>query len=83
MAALLLVMSHHLNPSIAAETRRWTAHLVEPHAARVVTLEFVEPREATVRNAQIQSLQARGANASLEAGRAGGANRASARARFR
>ncbi len=46
-------MRRHLSGS-------WTAHLVEPHAARLVTLSFMEPKEAEAAALRIAKDQAEG-----------------------
>ncbi|GAX82413.1 hypothetical protein CEUSTIGMA_g9841.t1 [Chlamydomonas eustigma] len=45
---------------LGAFTSRWLAHLVEPHAARVVTLKFVEPADAAAADARVKQDQEQG-----------------------
>lgn len=54
---------------LGAFTARWVAHLVEPHAARVVTLTFMEPAEADARNTQIKTALAQGVGQARAGGR--------------
>ena len=45
---------------VSSSPDRWSAHLVEPHAARVVTLTFMEPEAARDADVRVKRDQAEG-----------------------
>ena len=58
--ASAVVRDAWMREDLGAFTGKWNAHLVEPHAARVVTLTFMEPAEAAAADARIKRDQAEG-----------------------
>ena len=59
--AVGLVRDVWAKEDLGAFVGRWTAHLVEPHAVRVVTVSFMEPKEAFEKDALIRKAQSEGA----------------------
>ena len=59
--AVGLVRDVWAKEDLGAFVGRWTAHLVEPHASRVVTITFMEPKEAFDKDVLIKKAQSEGA----------------------
>jgi len=64
--ATALLRDAWLEEDLGAFTGKWQAHLVEPHEARVVTLQFVEPADGDKANAELRKQQREGQQGTLQ-----------------